>query len=263
MKRITERESELWLRPYRSVRQPRVRLICFPHAGGAASAFRTWPQHLPRDVEVLAACYPGREDRLGEPLIDRMELLTEPFLDVIRPLLDRPLALFGHSMGASVAHEVAVRLDEVPDASVVGLFVSGRMPPHKLNEFLTTGFDDDEILIKEVLRLGHGNPEVFDDLELRELILPAVRGDFDLVSAYGPRPLGKVISVPIKAYVGAEDPDVDIEKIHAWSEATRGPFDCRVFPGGHFYLESHETSLAQDITDRLNALMPVSAPRQS
>jgi pyochelin biosynthesis protein PchC len=259
MKGITERRSDLWLRPYRSVRQPRLRLICFPHAGGAASAFRNWPRHLPGDVEVLAACYPGREGRLDEPPIARMDRLVEPLVDVLLPLLDRPLALFGHSMGASVAHEVAIRLNERPDAVLAGLFVSSRVPPHRLEE--PEKLEDDEALIEEILRLGHGNAEVFDDPELRDLVLPAIRGDYRIVATY-PRGPRDAIPVPVTAYGGTADPDVSMEDVRAWSTATTVTFDCRVFPGGHFYLDRHEMRLVQDIAHRLTEYGPAPVRRR-
>lgn len=257
---ITERQSDVWLRPYRSVRRPRLRLVCFPHAGGAASAFFNWPRHLPDDVEVLAACYPGREGRLDETPIDRMDRLVDAFTETLRPLLDRPLALFGHSMGASVAHEVAIRLNALPEATLAGLFVSSRVPPHRLDD--VEDFADDDALIEEVLRLGHGNAEVFDEPELRELILPALRADYRLVAAYPPGPR-EGIPVPVTAYGGTADPDVSMEDVRGWSEATTGTFDCRVFTGGHFYLEPHETQLVQDIAHRLAAPRTAPLPRKA
>jgi pyochelin biosynthetic protein PchC len=190
-----------------------------------------------------------------------MELLVKPFVEALLHLLDRPVALFGHSMGASVAHELAIRLDELPAAVIVGLFVSGRVPPHRLQPLEPAVFEDDEALIREVRKLGHGNAEVFDEPELRELILPAVRADYRLVAAYRPG-LRRAISVPVIAYGGAADPDVSVENIHAWSTATSGTFDCRVFPGGHFYLERLEMHLVQDIADRLAALGPAPVARQ-
>lgn len=257
MDMITQRD--LWLRVYKPVARPRLRIVCFPHAGGAASTFRTWPEHLPADVELHAVCYPGREGRLIEEPINQMGNLVEPLLAVIQPLLDRPVALFGHSMGASVAHEVALRLDDLPGARVAGLFVSGRLPPHRLPFFDTSGFGDDDTVIAEVLRLGQASAEAFEDLELRELLLPAIRADFDLVSTYRPgaRP---AIAVPVVAYGGDNDPDVAAADLDEWCTATTTTFHSRIFTGDHFYLKEHEVPLVRDIAARLAAARPVPVP---
>jgi pyochelin biosynthesis protein PchC len=251
MKNMMDRETELWLRPYTSVRQPRVRLICFPHAGGAASAFRTWPQHLPDDVELLAACYPGRENRLGEPPIDQMDVLVERFAQAILPLLDRPVALFGHSMGASVAHELAIRLDERPEARVVGLLISARCPPSLLRRPDHERFPDEQSLIDELRRLGHDNLDLYDDPEFRDLIVPAAWADYRLVGSYHPLSRDRVISAPVTAYSGDQDPEVSVEDMRGWLTATSSSFDLRVFPGSHFYLRAQEPRLVEDIASRL------------
>jgi surfactin synthase thioesterase subunit len=86
---------------------PRLRLFCFPYAGGGASIYRTWPDDLPRDVEVCAIQLPGRERRLSEPPLRSLQKAVEILVGVMRPYLDLPFALFGHSMGALLAYEVA------------------------------------------------------------------------------------------------------------------------------------------------------------
>jgi pyochelin biosynthetic protein PchC len=248
-----DRERALWLRPYTSVRRPRLRLICFPHAGGAASAFRTWPEHLPDDVEVLAACYPGRESRLAEPPIDRMDVLVARFTDTVLPLLDRPVALFGHSMGASVAHELAIRLGRRPEAMIAGLFVSGRVPPHRLRPLDPGRLTGEKALLEEIRRLGHENMALYEDPEIRELILPAVMADYRVVASYRPG-ARETVRTPITAYGGDSDPEVSVEDVRAWSAATSSAFDHRVFPGGHFYLRSQERPVVEDIANRLCTL---------
>ncbi|WP_203596713.1 thioesterase II family protein [Actinomadura bangladeshensis] len=242
--------SGLWLRPYTSVPRPRLRLVCFPHAGGAASAFRTWPRYLPDDVELLAACYPGRENRLDERPVDRMDVLVERLAEVMLPLLNRPIALFGHSMGATVAHELAIRLGRRPNAELVGLFVSGRVPPHRLRSFAPDELGDEESLIAEVRRLGHDNLALYEDPEIRDMILPAVAADYRVVASYPPGPR-ETISIPVTAYGGDRDPDVSADDLRAWAATTSGPFEHRVLPGGHFYLRAEEKPLVEDISARL------------
>jgi pyochelin biosynthesis protein PchC len=97
--------ADLWLRCYRPVDDPAIRLVCFPHAGGAASAFLPFTRRLDADVEVLAVQYPGRQDRRGEPFVDSVNGLVDGLLPALLTRADRPLAFFGHSMGATVAFE--------------------------------------------------------------------------------------------------------------------------------------------------------------
>ncbi|MGV8475897.1 thioesterase domain-containing protein, partial [Pseudomonas aeruginosa] len=43
--------SAAWVRPFRLTPMPRLRLACFPHAGGSASFFRSWSERLPPDID--------------------------------------------------------------------------------------------------------------------------------------------------------------------------------------------------------------------
>ncbi|MEU3705402.1 alpha/beta fold hydrolase [Streptomyces anulatus] len=240
-----------WLRWYRRSSNPRVRLVCFPHAGGAASMFRDWPQWLPEDVEVIGVCYPGRQDRVMEPCIDDMGVLSTRIADVLQPLAGQRLALFGHSMGASVAYEVALRLQQRTGGVPAGrLFVSGQLPPHRVTP------DDvhlrgDEAIRDEVRRLGDPNADtVLDDPDLLELVMPAIRADFRLIGTYLPRPATR-LSTPISAYTGSEDEDVPVEGLREWAAATATAFDHRVSPGGHFYLLDDPEALVKDLADHL------------
>ena len=111
-------------------RRPRLRLVCFPHAGGTPAAFRGWADRLPPEVELLIACYPGRHNRFADPLWTRMEPLADEAAAALLRLPDVPTALFGHSMGAAVAYEAAVRL-QAAGRPPLRLFVSGHPAPHR------------------------------------------------------------------------------------------------------------------------------------
>ncbi|MGW6982590.1 thioesterase II family protein [Streptomyces sp. NPDC054932] len=242
-------QTDQWLRRYRPVDRPRVRLVCFAHAGGGPSAFRTWAAGLPSDVEVLAVRYPGRQDRVAEPNIDRMEPMVEAVVEALTPLLDRPLVLFGHSMGAWIAYEVAQR---VPAAA---LLVSGQVPPSRRRSAPPgsarrgdgTGVYSEEALIAEVKRLGGYDAQLFEDPELRDLVLPPIQSDFSLVATYRqgtPEPL----DCPVHAFYGEDDADARLEDVDAWAEVTTGPFTRKLFPGGHFYLTDHEPALLRELS---------------
>lgn len=246
-----------WFRRYRQIPEPRLCLVCFPHAGGSAGVYRSWADRLPGDVEVLAVQYPGRQDRLHEPCIDRMDRLVDLVIDALEPVRDRPLALFGHSMGASVAHEVAVRLATPSPPSLVTLFVSARMPPrhHRPRDLQF----DDEALLADIRTLNPGDAQILQDPDMRALMLPAIRADYRLADTHRPSP-DSMIDVPVVAYVGDQDPHVGVWQMSAWSDVTKAGFDLVAFPGNHFYLVPNEAELVDDVARRLDANRPDSRP---
>jgi pyochelin biosynthetic protein PchC len=193
--------------------------------------------------------YPGRQDRFVEPCVEQMGELADEITNSLLPLLDRPVALFGHSMGAAVAYEVAVRLEAQHGFTPTRLFVSGRQAPHLAANEESEGLSDDEF-VSRIRALGHPDVGALDLPELRELFLPALRADFRLLGAYQPDEPAK-LAAPITAYVGLSDPGCPVEGARAWSEVARGGFDLRVFPGDHFYLVPEQAALTADVAARL------------
>lgn len=249
MTTATSDVDSIWFRRHRSATSPRIRLVCLPHAGGTASFFHAWAGAFGGDVEVLVARYPGRQERIAEPCIDRMEPLAEAITQALLPFRNAGLALFGHSMGASLAYEVAVRLEHTHGIRPDGLFVSARQAPHRVG--VRPGHPHgDEALIEEVRRLGGVDVDVLNDPDLRELVLPAIRADFHIVETYAPRP-PVAVNCPVVGYVGRDDPDVGADDMSAWANIAAREFDLRVFPGDHFYLVPWRAALIGDLADRI------------
>jgi len=240
-----------WLRRYRPVASPRLRLVCLPHAGGAPSFFRPWASLAPPDVEVVAVCYPGRQDRLAEPCLETMAELVDQLEAALLPLAGDPIALFGHSMGSAVAYETTLRLERIHGVQPVALFVSGRAAPHRARP---TGLHlrDEETLLRGAAELGGLDPVVLEEPALRELVLPALRSDFRLIESYIPDATAQV-RAPIAAYHGVQDSRSTVDEVREWAALTERDFDLRLFPGGHFYLVDAETQLVDDICRRLRA----------
>ncbi|MEU7578414.1 alpha/beta fold hydrolase [Streptomyces sp. NPDC041068] len=239
-----------WLRVLRPVAAPRVRLVCFPHAGGTASFFRTWPDGLPGDVEVLAVRYPGREDRIAEPCATSMREFVDAVTADLLPSADRPLALFGHSMGASVAHEVAHRLASEHGRAPAALLVSARSAPHRLRRSGLGDLDDDA-LITHVRGRGAPSSAALDHPELRELALPVLRADYRMLDAYAGTATTRPLAVPVTAYYGEGDEGQSEPEAFAWSAVAGAGFAARGFAGDHFYLVPREAELLDDIATRL------------
>ncbi|MET8614465.1 thioesterase II family protein [Streptomyces misionensis] len=232
-----------WFRRPPRGSHPRVRLVCFPHAGGAASLFRDWSEELPGGIEVLAVRLPARQDRFREPPVERMAELADLIAEALRPYLDLPYAFFGHSLGSDVAYEVARRLERRHGHGPQRLFVSGAAAPH-VGEPVDIGDYDDPALIAEIQRLGAPGTELLDEPELAALLLPSLRADYRLSAAYRPALADlDVLRAPITALIGNHDPLVPVAEALTWAQLTSGGFNHRVYPGGHFYLERHRRAL--------------------
>ncbi|WP_428966225.1 thioesterase II family protein [Micromonospora fluostatini] len=244
-----------WMRVIRASPAPRLRLLCFAHAGGSASFFRTWAPAVPGDVELVAVRYPGREDRILEPPATTMPQLAAPIAEVVAELRGVPLVLFGHSMGALVAYEVARRL---PARHLTGLFVSGRAAPGAGgSEGLATA--DDDALVDSLTELGHTPAEFLTRPELRDLVLPAYRADCGIVEGYDrewAERAAEALPIPLTVYHGVDDRDVDDRDAAGWASVTRSDFGVRAFPGGHFYLVEHADTLVSDLLSRAAGPLP-------
>ncbi|MFQ6148495.1 thioesterase II family protein [Streptomyces seoulensis] len=247
-------ESGVWFRRYARTASPRLRLVCFPHAGGNARLFHGWAARLPADVEVLAVRYPGRVERMDEPCAESMDELADRISRALEPELDRPLALFGHSMGAAVAYEVAARLEDRPagGAGPALLMLSGRSAPHRTAPTALHRAADD-VLVAGATRLGTLGGDAYAVPELRELLLPVLRADYRLIETYW-RERPAVLRAPFVVYAGDRDPAVSGPGIDAWGELTEGGLSVRSFPGDHFYLAPREAELTADIAQRLARL---------
>jgi pyochelin biosynthetic protein PchC len=244
--------SQRWLRNFHRNPQAQLRLVCFPHAGGAASFYRPWLKFLPPNVELVAVQYPGREDRVREPCVVDMSVLADLITEALEPALNRRIALFGHSMGAVVAYEVARRLEKRGHTSPVMLFVSSSPAPNCYRAELKHLLDD-ETLWAEIKHLG-GTSELINNFDqVRVMALPVIRSDCRLSDSYKADP-GAKLKCPIVAFLGDSDQEVRIDEMRGWAEVTDATFQVLVLAGNHFFLIRRREELVKEVVCCLEGL---------
>lgn len=213
-----------------------MRLFCLPHAGGGATAFHAWSAELPAFVQICPVILPGRETRLSEPLYTGMDSLLEAIDRELRPWLDIPYAVFGHSMGALLAFEWVRRLRRERASMPVWLFLSGRRAPDAPGDSNLLHSLPDRDLVKELTRLYDGIPQEFLGNEtLMEVFLPILRANIAVVESYRFQE-DEPLDCPITVFSGMNDASVTWDQLLAWKRHTsQRRFAIQILPGGHFY----------------------------
>ncbi|HWF74189.1 MAG TPA: alpha/beta fold hydrolase [Solirubrobacteraceae bacterium] len=254
---MSKRPGDSWLRWWDPRPDAELRLVCFPHAGGSAVFYRSWARAFPRSVEVISVQYPGRMERVMEPALDNVDALADAVAAAVLREVQAPFALFGHSMGAMVAFETALRLERCPGPSPLGLFLSGRKGPSRHRPGIRHTASADA-LFAYLRVLGGTDAAVFDQPALQPVLLPLLRGDFKCSETWQPN-LEARVRCELLALVGDDDPEVTVEEASAWREATNGAFDLRVYSGNHFYLIEHQSEVIGEVFRACQGLLGASS----
>ncbi len=230
--------------------QALLRLFCFPYAGGGVSIFRAWSDGLPADVEVCPVQLPGRGTRLMEPPFTRLSPLIQALAQALFPLLDKPFAFFGHSLGALVSFELARQLRRQYAMQPVRLFISADRAPQIPNrDPAIHNLPEGEFLV-ELCRLNGTPRQVLEDEELRQIMLPLLRADFAVYETYG-YSTEPPLNCPISVFGGLQDQRVNRGDLEAWREQTSISFSLRMFPGDHFFLNTTQPVLLRVLSQEL------------
>jgi medium-chain acyl-[acyl-carrier-protein] hydrolase len=228
----------------------RLRLFCFPYAGGGSSLFRLWPQQLPPELDVCPVLLPGRETRWHEPLFTHLPSLVQALAEGLYPVLDVPFAFFGHSLGALIGFELARRLARSRRAAPTHLFVAAHRAPQLPLPASPLHILPDPEFINALYRLGGTPVAILQNEEMMRLMLPILRADFTLYETYTYTP-EEPLACPVTAFGGEQDRLVSMQELAGWREQTTSFFTMTIIPGDHFFLHSHQSLVLQAIRQAL------------
>ena len=231
-----------------------MRLFCFPHAGGNAWVFRQWSKWLPDTVEVCSIQLPGRANRIREPAISDLAAVLDWLTVAITPELDRPMAMFGHSLGSLMAFELARRFRSRLKVEPVHLFVSGHNAPHLPNRPEVVSGQDDATFADTLRRLKYTPEPLLNDPAWCGLMIPTLRADFSLYEQYAYRE-GPPLGCPITVLAGKDDPFTNHEGVEAWRQHTQAEFGAAWFAGDHFFVSTAERLVAEMVGERIGREM--------
>lgn len=232
------KKSQLkWFESVPEGRDAALRLFCFPYAGGSAQIFRKWQHYFSPEARLSLAHLPGRGARIGEPAFKQHKPLVNALADAIIPQLPPAFAFWGHSMGALICFELARELRRRGQPGPLALFVSGRIAPQTTDPDPPMFNLPEQEFIAELRRLNGTPPELLEHPELKELFLPTIRADFELVETYAYEPEA-ALTCAIYAYGGLQDANVPAVDLKAWQQQTSGAFKVRMFPGDHFFIHT-------------------------
>lgn len=247
MRPTTPQPSERWLAYREANPRARVRMFCFPYAGGGASAYRGWASTMPPDVEVCPVQLPGRESRLREAPFERPEPLIQAIIEGIQPYLkDLPFVFFGHSMGAMISFELARELRRRGQTMPLHLFVSGRRAPNVPDHDEPIHALPEPEFIEKLRELNGTPEEVLQHAELMKLLIPVLRADFAVNETYTYVP-DEPFDIGVSCFGGLGDKEVSRDQCAAWKDETRGRFRLRMLPGDHFFVHSAKDMILEAV----------------
>lgn len=241
--------KDVWLTSINDSRNPSHQLFCVPYAGGGVSIFRPWRKYLAPEIAAYAIQLPGRESRFTEPPISDLMTIAKASAEAISRICDRPFSIFGHSLGAAIAYEITVDL-EARGLKPEQLFISGRQSPDRKSLRAPISHLPDLEFIEQLKGYNTTPPEIFENREIVELLLPMLRADFSMAENYQHQINSKVYA-PIIALGSKGDIWLTPQSISEWSQKTDGSFSSHWFEGGHLYLNQETEPLVRYIQEIL------------
>lgn len=239
-----------WLPRWGSRPEAKIRIYCLSYAGGGASIYYTWNNFFSTNVEICPVQLPGREERLNESPIKDFETLIAVLLPMVAKTIDRPYAIYGHSLGACLGYELARRLLVQYHLPPVCYFGGAHRSPCVPYYYSSVKFMSDEEMLKMVSRFNGLPPAFFESQEIIDLMVPLLRSDLLLCESYQHQP-GSSLDSDMVIFWGKFDSNISHEKLSAWPKHSNRNVQMIALDGDHFFIKTHKLDVLEKIRTTL------------
>lgn len=227
----------------------KIRLFCFYYAGGSALFYSGWNSFLADDIGVYPYEVAGHGERAAEQQASSINEIAAEAAEAISRYNDKPVILFGHSMGGDIAYKTAYLLENVYKINLKGIFISGSVPSFadagKYNHMLMSELDDEEFC-RKLIEFGAIDKRIFRIKNFNELYLPVIRNDFDMTESFL-HDKNEKLSCEIMVYGGDSDKIIPTFLLDGWKDFTNGGIKVKIMSGEHFFIRQHIEEICNDI----------------
>ncbi|MDJ0601107.1 MAG: beta-ketoacyl synthase N-terminal-like domain-containing protein [Crocosphaera sp.] len=228
---IEQDTSHDWLELYQPQPQADYRLFCLHHLGGNASLFQEWSRELSPKIEVFPIQIPREFNNTKQNKANQFATLIQELTKILTPYLDKPFAIYGHSMGAIMGFELAQKIREQQGKYPHHLFISSSLAP----QHFKTAFEQKNFSLEDILTLSEIPEEIRHDSSVMEEITAIFQADLQLLKSYV-YAKNPPLNFPISAFCGQEDSLIKQADLLSWAEQTQVGFRFMMFPGNHMFL---------------------------
>ncbi|MDC9612661.1 alpha/beta fold hydrolase [Xenorhabdus khoisanae] len=236
----------------KSVSDPKLRVFCFPYAGGSAKTYLNWSEHFNDDIEIVAVQPPGRATRIDETPYENLYSLVDELMTHAEFITQLPYVFIGHSLGCRIAFELACKLQSRGYPVPEHFFAAGCPAPHLKDDRPNTYDLPDDEFIRELQKMNGATDEVLLNKELMELLLPVLRADFKMAETYQANRV--LLKSPITVLWGESDPGVKPIELYAWSELSSENLTIQYISGDHFFIDQNKNGVIEAMASLLASL---------
>lgn len=230
-----------------------INLYCIPYAGGNSTVYYSWKKLVEPYINIIPLELSGRGTRSSEPFYHNF---NEATCDLFRKIKDNiekePYALFGHSMGSTLAYELTQKIISSGLSRPVHVFFSGRKPPQNNKDYKKISNESIENFKKEILDLGGTPPEIFDNPLLEKIFLPILKADYRILEEYRYDAKTDRLPIDISIFFGDKDIHTPIDGIKDWNKYTSCNCKFYCIEGGHFFINKNAAAVVNHINRILN-----------